>query len=91
MRAVVINAPYEIEVTERAAASPKPGEVIVAVQATGICAGDMYIYLGKNPYVSYPQVGGHEIAGTVSAVGSGVTQVKPGEAVVVEPLIGCGT
>ena len=51
MRAVVMNAPYEIEVTERAQTRPGPGEVLVAVQATGICAGDMYIYLGKNPYV----------------------------------------
>jgi 2-desacetyl-2-hydroxyethyl bacteriochlorophyllide A dehydrogenase len=90
MRAVVMNAPYSIEVTQRGDQTPGSGEVLVAVQATGICAGDMYIYLGKNPYVSYPQVGGHEIAGLVQAVGAGVTSVQPGDAVVVEPFLGCG-
>lgn len=90
MRAVLMNAPYQIEIIQRDAPRPGPGEVAVAVQATGICAGDMYIYLGKNPYVVYPQVGGHEIAGTVAEVGSGVTQVQIGERVVVEPFIGCG-
>jgi L-gulonate 5-dehydrogenase len=91
MRAVVMRAPYQIEVTERADARPAPGEVLVAVQATGICAGDMYIYLGKNPYVIYPQVAGHEIAGVVAEVGAGVSDFQPGDAVVVEPFIGCGT
>jgi L-gulonate 5-dehydrogenase len=90
MHAVVMNAPYEITVTERQAAEPGPSEVLVKVQATGICAGDLYIYLGKNPYVVYPQVGGHEIAGTVAAVGVDVTHVRPGDPVVVEPFIGCG-
>jgi L-gulonate 5-dehydrogenase len=90
MRAVVMNAPYEVTVTERPTVNPGPGEVLVQVQAAGICAGDLYIYLGKNPYVVYPQVGGHEIAGTVAAVGEGVFNVQPGDAVVVEPFIGCG-
>ena len=47
----------------RAAASRGPGEALVAVRAAGLCAGDLYIYPGKNPYVTYPRVGGHEIAG----------------------------
>jgi threonine dehydrogenase-like Zn-dependent dehydrogenase len=64
--------------------------VLVAVQAAGICAGDMYIYLGKSPYVVYPQVGGHEISGVVAEVGYGVTGVQPGDRVVVEPFLGCG-
>jgi L-gulonate 5-dehydrogenase len=87
----VMNAPYEVEVTERQPTDPGPGEVLVSVQATGICAGDLYIYLGKNPYVVYPQVGGHEIAGTVAAVGMDVTHLRPGDPVVVEPFISCGS
>ena len=39
------------------------------MRAAGVCAGDLYIYLGKNPYVTYPRVGGHEIAGAVAALG----------------------
>jgi L-gulonate 5-dehydrogenase len=90
MRAVVINAPYQSEVVQRPPHLPGPGEVLVAVKAAGICAGDMYIYLGKNPYVVYPQVGGHEIAGVVAGMGDGVTGVQPGDLVVVEPFLGCG-
>jgi L-gulonate 5-dehydrogenase len=90
MRAVVMSAPYAVEVTQRNQPQPGPNEVLVAVQAAGICAGDMYIYLGKNPYVTYPQVGGHEIAGVVAQVGPGVTGLQRGDAVVVEPFIGCG-
>jgi threonine dehydrogenase-like Zn-dependent dehydrogenase len=50
----------------RAAIMDAPGEVLVSVAATGICAGDMYIYRGTNPYARYPVIGGHEIAGTVA-------------------------
>jgi len=69
---------------------PGPGEVVVTTRAIGICAGDMYIYQGKNPYASYPVIGGHEIAGLVTGVGEGVTGLREGELVVVEPFIGCG-
>jgi threonine dehydrogenase-like Zn-dependent dehydrogenase len=70
---------------------PGPGEVLVSVGAAGICAGDMYFYLGKNPYARYPQICGHEIAGTVAAVGEGVTGLEADAVVVVEPFVGCGT
>jgi L-gulonate 5-dehydrogenase len=65
--------------------------VLVAVGAAGICAGDMYFYLGKNPYAIYPQVCGHEIAGVITEIGEGVTGLEPGTPVVVEPFLGCGT
>jgi threonine dehydrogenase-like Zn-dependent dehydrogenase len=63
----------------------------MSVGAAGICAGDMYFYLGKNPYAVYPQICGHEIAGIVTELGEGVTGLEPGAPVVVEPFIGCGT
>ena len=52
---------------------PGPGEALIRVDAAGLCAGDLYIYLGKNPYVSYPRIGGHEIAGHVEALGPDTT------------------
>ena len=72
---------------------PKPGagEVLVKVAAAGLCAGDLYIYTGKNPYVSYPRIGCHEIAGRVVSFGEGATGPAPGTRVVVDPFIGCGT
>lgn len=91
MRAAIMDAPLEMRVGTWEAPQPGPGEVLISVGATGICAGDMYIYLGKNPYARYPQVCGHEIAGVVAEVGSGVMGLELGTRVVVEPFIGCGT
>jgi threonine dehydrogenase-like Zn-dependent dehydrogenase len=50
----------------------------------------MYSYLGRNPYVIYPIISGHEIAGLIAEVGDNVTGLEPGTAVVVEPFISCG-
>lgn len=90
MRAAIFDKPHAMHVGEWHSPEAQSGEAVVAVQATGICAGDMYIYKGNNPYASYPIIGGHEIAGTIAGVGSGVEGVAPGDAVVVEPFIGCG-
>ena len=72
MRAAVFNSSFDIALADVGREPPGPGEVEVRVAAAGLCAGDLYIYLGKNPYVSYPRVGGHEIAGEVIALGPGV-------------------
>ena len=69
---------------------PRAGEALMRVSAAGLCAGDLYIYTGKNPYVSYPRIGGHEIAGMVEALGPGASGPAVGTRVVVEPFIGCG-
>lgn len=90
MRAVVIHEPRDVRVEEWPTPRVGPGEVLVRVGATGVCAGDLYVYLGKNPYVRYPQICGHEISGVVAEVGPGVEDLPVGAAVVVEPFIGCG-
>jgi threonine dehydrogenase-like Zn-dependent dehydrogenase len=90
MRAAIMNAPFDMTLGEWRTPQPGPGEVLVSVAAAGICAGDMYFYLGKNPYAVYPQVCGHEVAGTVAALGEGVSDLEVGTAVVVEPFLGCG-
>ena len=90
MRAAVFDASFDLNLRDVPREPPGPGEVEVRVRAAGLCAGDLYIYLGKNPYVTYPRVGGHEIAGIVSGIGTGTTGVGLGERVVVDPFIGCG-
>jgi L-gulonate 5-dehydrogenase len=90
MRAAVFQSAFDIRLMDVSPRAPGQGEVAVTVRAAGLCAGDLYIYLGKNPYVIYPRVGGHEIAGVVSAVGADVSGIAPGERVVVEPFVGCG-
>ncbi len=90
MQAVIGDAPHSMRVAAWETPRAGPGEVIVSVRAAGICAGDLYLYQGKNPYAIYPQVFGHEIAGVVSEIGSGVSGLEPGMPVAVEPFIGCG-
>ena len=91
MRAALFNAPFQIAMVIAPKPMPGPGEVLVQVTAAGLCAGDLYIYTGKNPYVSYPRIGCHEIAGRVVAYGPGAAGPAPGTRVVVDPFIGCGT
>ena len=90
MRAAIMQAPFNMQVGSWETPRPGLGEALVSVGAAGICAGDMYFYLGKNPYAQYPMVCGHEIAGVVTEVGIDVTELKVGTRVVVEPFIGCG-
>jgi L-gulonate 5-dehydrogenase len=90
MRAIIMDAPGQVRIGDWEDPRPGPGEVLVSPRAVGVCAGDLYIYLGKNAYVRYPQVCGHEIAGVVENVGPGVTGLTPGTKVVVEPFLGCG-
>lgn len=90
MQAAIFGSPHEMHVAGWETPHAGPGEVVVAVRATGICAGDVYIYKGVNPYAQYPVVAGHEIAGIVAEVGADVTGVQPGDRVVVEPFVGCG-
>ena len=68
---------------------PKAGEVLVAFAAAGICAGDMYIYRAKTPTRFIRALPGTR-CGIVEAVGEGVTNIRRGDRVVVEPFIGCG-
>lgn len=90
MRAAVFQSAFDLILTDRPRPVPRSGEALVEVRAAGLCAGDLYIYLGKNPYATYPRVGGHEIAGRIAALGPETDGPAVGTEVVVEPFIGCG-
>ncbi len=90
MQAALFDAAFQLRMTDPPRPEPKPGEALIAVKAAGLCAGDLYIYTGKNPYVSYPRIGCHEIAGTVAGYGANTTGPAIGTRVVVDPFIGCG-
>ncbi len=73
MRAVqVTEANGALELVEREVPSPGPGEVLVKVEACGVCHSDAFAVTGGYPGVSFPVVPGHEVAGTVAALGDGV-------------------
>ena len=68
-----------------------PGEIVVRVQRAGICGSDMHILHGSNPFAVYPRIIGHEFAGVVEAIGTGVTSVAEGDRVVFDPVVSCCT
>jgi len=70
---------------------PKTGEVLVRLAATGVCHTDAYTLSGRDPEGLFPSVLGHEGAGIVEDVGSGVTSVKPGDHVIPLYIPECGT
>jgi propanol-preferring alcohol dehydrogenase len=56
---------------------PGPGQVLVAVAANGICRTDLHVIEGELPSPKLPLIPGHQIVGTVSALGAGVEGVSP--------------
>ena len=82
MRAVQVsrpNAPFEI--VERQIPEPGPGAVRIKVHACGVCHSDSITKEGLFPGIQYPRVPGHEVAGTIDAVGAGVAGWQPGQRV----------
>jgi len=87
IRALAINTIPEPEIRS-------PGEVRVRIKAVGICGSDVHNYveggIGARKLV-YPFIPGHEAAGDVVAVANDVTSVAPGDRVMIEPAMHCGT
>ena len=97
MQALVWTGPWQMEMQELPVPEPPAGEVRLQVAAVGLCGSDLSGYIGQNSLRVPPLVMGHEIAGTIDAVGAGTTVLASGEAartgqrVAVNPLISCGT
>ncbi|HVL98811.1 MAG TPA: zinc-dependent alcohol dehydrogenase family protein [Egibacteraceae bacterium] len=90
MRAVVLHEPGSAEVTEVPDPTPAPGEVVVAVDACGICGTDLHIYDGHFAPTPYPIVPGHEFCGEVVAVSADAGDIVEGTFVAVDPSLFCG-
>ena len=93
MKAMVLNAAGEpLRFEERPDPSPGPGQVLIRIAACGVCRTDLHLVDGELPDPVLPIVPGHEIVGTVDALGEGVDRFRPGDRVGV-PWLGhvCGT
>ncbi|MET3925335.1 zinc-dependent alcohol dehydrogenase family protein [Devosia sp. 2618] len=66
-----------------------PGEVLVRVEAAGICGSDRHMFKGEFP-TGRPVTLGHEFCGIVESIGDGVSRFSGGERVTVDPNISCG-
>jgi len=82
MKAVQVGKPGgDFELVERPIPDPGRTQVRIKVQACGICHSDVLVKAGMWPGLQYPRIPGHEIAGRIDAVGSDVTNWKPGQRV----------
>src|SRR5277367_50205 len=82
MKVAQVSKPHgEFEIVERDIPEPGPGGVRIKVHACGICFSDHVTKDGLFPWITYPRVPGHEVAGVVDAVGPGVTGWKKGQRV----------
>ncbi len=93
MRALVVHGVHDIRIDERPAPEPGPGEVEVAVEVGGICGSDLHYYHdgGVGDFkLREPMTLGHEVAGRVARVGSGVSGIREGDRVGVHPARPCG-
>jgi threonine dehydrogenase-like Zn-dependent dehydrogenase len=92
MKAVVLRAPGDVGVEEVADPSiVEPGDAIVAVHATAICGADLFPFHGMTPGFEAGTVLGHEFAGEVVEIGSGVQTLRPGQRVVNASMISDGS
>lgn len=90
MRAVVIDQVQgKPEVREVPAPAAGPGGVVVKVRATGLCRSDWHAWAGHDN-IAFPHVPGHELAGVVVEVGTGVVRWRVGDRVTVPFVCGCG-
>jgi alcohol dehydrogenase len=70
-------------------APPRDG-VVIKVEATGVCRSDWHGWMGHDPDIKLPHVPGHELAGTIAAVGAQVARWKVGDRVTLPFVCGCG-
>ncbi len=91
MKSVCLKNPGDISLVEIAAPRRGAGEVLIKVRSAGICGSDIGAYKGVNPLVSYPRIIGHEIAGEVLEVPEDEIELMPGDRVIIEPYVYCGS
>ena len=91
MKAAVYDA-FQGPVEIREVDDPEPGRsgVVVKVAATGVCRSDWHGWMGHDRDIRVPHVPGHELAGTVAAVGTDVRNWKIDDRVTVPFVCGCG-
>jgi D-arabinose 1-dehydrogenase-like Zn-dependent alcohol dehydrogenase len=79
--AQVSRAGAGLEIVEREIPEPGPGNVRIKVKACGVCHSDAMVVEGSWPGIPYPRVPGHEVAGIIDEVGTGVSEWKKGQRV----------
>ena len=87
---VVLDRSGEVSLEEIRVESPGAGEVLVRIEATGVCHSDAHVIDENGWHHAFPILLGHEGAGTVAAVGEGVSGLAEGDRVVLGWKTACG-
>ncbi|WP_339641371.1 L-idonate 5-dehydrogenase [Jannaschia helgolandensis] len=93
MKSIVIHAARDLRIEEQEVSPPGPGEVQIKMAAGGICGSDLHYYQHGGfgtIRLREPMVLGHEVAGHVTSLGEGVTDLAVGQLVAVSPSRPCG-
>lgn len=85
-----VREPFKVCIEERELREMGDDEAIVEVRSSSICGSDLHIFKGKHPAVKLPVTIGHEFSGVVVKTGRNSSGFKPGDRVVLEPIINCG-
>ena len=85
-----MTAPGKIEYINVPVPGVKQDQIKLKMKRIGVCGSDIHVNHGKHPYTSYPVVQGHEVSAQVVEIGSGVTNVRVGDKVTVQPQVVCG-
>ncbi|MBP2158108.1 MULTISPECIES: zinc-binding alcohol dehydrogenase family protein [Asticcacaulis] len=88
MKAVVCEKPFELTVVDRPGPVRKDGEVMIRIRRVGLCGTDYHIFGGTQPFLSYPRVMGHELAGEV-VDSDGGSSLQAGQLVTINPYLPC--
>lgn len=89
MRAARLAQPRAMRVEDVQRAVPGPNDVLVRVEAAGICGSDRHMFRGEYP-TALPVTLGHEFCGIVEALGEDASRLSVGERITADPNIGCG-
>ncbi|MGB7264805.1 MAG: alcohol dehydrogenase catalytic domain-containing protein, partial [Terracidiphilus sp.] len=87
MKSLLLSEYNHLEVTDLPMPAAGPGEVLVRVEACGICGSDVHGYDGSSGRRIPPIVMGHEAAGSVAAVGAGVREYNQGDRVTFDSTV----
>ena len=90
MKALLLTEPRRLEVAEVEPPELGPEDVLVQVEACGICGSDLHGYDGSSGRRIPPLIMGHEAAGVVVATGKEVTDLPPGTRVAMDSMVSCG-
>jgi L-iditol 2-dehydrogenase len=90
VKALVFRGSGSMPLEDRPDPRPAPGEIGVAIRASGICGSDVHGFSGATGRRRIGVVMGHEAAGVVDEVGTGVTSVRVGDRVVLRSILSCG-